>query len=127
MNFKEAFKFPLSLTYGKVFTANHAMAFDFPHKILCGDEPFVKLSEDSQERLVDLLNGTGSKPKTKLDLSYENGNIYITIDSIKSIFIVIRGWGFLTGTGGLHLDGEVAGKIQDDFAEYIITTLKNTD
>jgi len=127
MNFKEAFQFPLKAYHGKVFSNDNRMAFDFAHQFLCHDEPFVKLSIESQERIVELINGIGSKPKTVLDLSYENGSIYVTIDSVKKVMLVMRGWGYLTGIGGLRLDVEAAVKIQDEFAEYIITKLKNTD
>ena len=37
--------------------------------------------------------------------------------------MLIRGWGHLIGTGGLHLNDEDAAKIQDDFGQYIIDTL----
>ena len=38
-------------------------------------------------------------------------------------FILIRGWGNLTGAGSYNLDGEYAGKIQDTLAEYIVQKL----
>ena len=37
--------------------------------------------------------------------------------------MLIRGWGHLTGTGGLHLSESAAAKIQDDFGQYIVETL----
>ena len=39
-------------------------------------------------------------------------------------FIMIRGWGHLTGMCALHLDHDVARKIQDDFAKWIVDKLK---
>ena len=38
-------------------------------------------------------------------------------------FIMIRGWGRLTGMCAFHLDHDVARKIQDDFAEWILNKL----
>lgn len=38
-------------------------------------------------------------------------------------FIMIRGWGRLTSIFGFHLDHDVARKIQDDFAEWILNKL----
>jgi hypothetical protein len=39
-------------------------------------------------------------------------------------FIEIRGWGNLTGIGGHKFEAEKAAKIQDDFANWIMDTLK---
>jgi hypothetical protein len=44
-------------------------------------------------------------------------------DGERKEFILIRGWGNLTGTGSYNLDGEYAGKIQDTLAEYIVEKL----
>jgi len=38
-------------------------------------------------------------------------------------FILIRGWGNLTGIGGYNFDSEKASKIQDDFRDWIIYKL----
>ena len=35
----------------------------------------------------------------------------------------VRGWGYLTGTGGLNLPEDVAAKIQDEFISYILSRL----
>lgn len=40
-------------------------------------------------------------------------------------FIIIRGWGNLTGTGANNFSAEKATKIQNDLAEYIIDKLKD--
>ena len=37
----------------------------------------------------------------------------------------VRGWGYLTGTGGLNLPEDVAAKIQDEFISYILSRLNN--
>jgi len=37
--------------------------------------------------------------------------------------MLIRGWGYLIGTGGLNLSAEKAAKIQDDFGNWIVETL----
>ena len=49
--------------------------------------------------------------------------IYLEKDGERKEFILIRGWGNLTGTGSYNLDGEYAGKIQDSLAEYIVEKL----
>ena len=37
----------------------------------------------------------------------------------------VRGWGYLTGTGGLHLSESIAESIQDEFISYILSRLNN--
>jgi len=37
--------------------------------------------------------------------------------------ITIRGWGFLTGTGGLNLSGDEANEIQNKLGEYLTEKL----
>lgn len=37
--------------------------------------------------------------------------------------ILIRGWGYLTGQGGLNLDPELAGNLQNQLREWICTRL----
>ena len=36
---------------------------------------------------------------------------------------LVRGWGYLTGCGGLNLPEDLAAKIQDEFIDYIINRL----
>jgi len=54
-------------------------------------------------------------------LSYENGSIYFSGKEV----LLIRGWGRLTGGGGLNLPHEVAAKLQDDFGNWIVNVLNN--
>ena len=37
----------------------------------------------------------------------------------------VRGWGYLTGTGGLNLSEDIAEKLQDEFISYILSRLNN--
>jgi hypothetical protein len=100
---------------GKVFANGH-MAFDFALKWLYPD--CVEISEDKQQLIVDILNGK-TESDLNLSLSYSNGIIYAQ----EREFIIIRGWGHLTGGGGLGLSQEVAALIQDQFALYIINKI----
>ena len=100
---------------GKVF-ANGLMAFDFALKWLYPD--CAEISEDKQQLIVDILNGK-TESDLNLSLSYNNGIIYAQ----EREFIIIRGWGYLTGSGGLGLSQEVAALIQDQFALYIINKI----
>lgn len=121
MNFKDYYKFPLSIWEScdiKVFTEDDIMAFDFAFFI--GDmEPAHNLRLEQKEKVVRIINGSDEKSNRQPNFSYKDGTIYI--DNIA--FIVIRGWGHLTGS--LNLDSEKAREIQDEFAEYIIKKLSN--
>lgn len=122
MNFKDYYKFPLSIWSEycdiKVFTEDDTMAFDFAFSI--GDmEPTHNLRPEQKEKIVRIINGSDEKSNSQPNFSYKNGTIYI--DNIA--FIVIRGWGHLTGS--LNLDTKKAREIQDEFADYIIKKLSN--
>ena len=120
----EFYKQPLKLMYSKVFTQDNKMAFDFAHKFLFPNGFF--LSDENKEQIVKILNDEIPDRPKKLNLSYTNGIIYHTDETHnKREFIIIRGWGGLTGVGGKHLDPDEACKIQNDFAEAIINKLQN--
>lgn len=120
-DFKEAYKFPLKKDegYGKVFTVDNNMAFDFAPKWLYDDA--ITLSDQRRQDVVDVINGTRRPSKNDYKLEYNSENGMIRLDN-KS-FILIRGWGYLTGSGGLKLPWKTAKKLQDDFAQYIIDQL----
>jgi hypothetical protein len=121
MHFKKPFKLPLENSgYGKVFTKDYHMAFDFPSKFLYPEAFFI--NKDDQQKVVDLING---KYKDSSDKSFTYDKEQGVILCEGKEFIIIRGWGYLTGGGGLSLEAEKASKIQDDFAEFIISRIKN--
>jgi len=114
---------PLEYHYGKTFCNNH-MAFDFPMKMLYANA--LILNPDQQQQIVKVINNVGFIPTINLPtiLTYRDGIIFAyDHDDNEREFIILRGWGHLTGVGGLALKGTDAAKIQDDFAEYIINTL----
>mgnify|MGYP000477438611 CR=1 FL=1 len=107
--FEHYFKLPLEndeLATFMVFTADYGRAFDIlmPGKAM-------------QKNIVRKLNGEYDK-KMEETLTYEDGEIYLNGKK----FLRIRSWGRLTG--GLGLKPEKASIIQDEFAEWIIETLK---
>lgn len=88
------------------------------------DDHFVFQSltdkKDLQEKVIKCINGD-IKPTSKIPkLVYERG--YIKIEN-GSPLILIRGWGFLTGVGGLNLSATDASSVQDTFAQFIISKL----
>lgn len=114
---KEYFKPPFSFAFGytKVLTSEGEMAFDFVSKTF---EPTAcEMSNEDKQSLLDILNGSDKKFTTKLDFGYVNGTITLN----DNLFIWIRSWGRLTGTGGgLGLSEDKAKEIQDSFANFII-------
>ncbi len=81
---------------------------------------FMSLGDDpTQSEIVDCING---KTKIGLDnLKYDRLSGFIINGDYH--LILIRGWGYLTGTGGLNLSDKEALEIQDSLAEYIIEKL----
>lgn len=116
MTFKEVYKFPLKVDeYCPIitWTANKQRAFDW-----C-----VDVSSEKQQELIDMINGT--KQHQFKHKFYREG---IEIYSNNPIFngkpvLMIRGWGYLTGSGSLHLPQEEAIRIQDEFGDYIVEQL----
>lgn len=61
MNFKDVYKLPLEKYEGtdKVFHANGHMAFDFLRRYK--GEDIVHVAEESQKKIVNILNGDDSQ------------------------------------------------------------------
>ena len=120
MTFKDIYKFPLKVDdYCPVitWTADKQRAFDW-----C-----VDVSSEKQQELIDIINGT-KQHQFKHKFYRKDIEIY----SDNPIFegepiLLIRGWGYLTGIGGLHLSSEEASKIQDDFGDYIVKQLNKNN
>lgn len=123
-DFKEAYKGPFEdFGYYKVFTSEGSMAFDFiqPQN---KDLDSISLSEESREIILAILNGNSTIP-FPYEFKYEKEYVWIKIEENWFKIILLRGWGHLTGVGGLHLPPDVAAKIQDEFGEWIAKTLNN--
>ena len=115
-SFKDVFTFPLELHHGKVMTADFHMAFDFIPRFL--NPEAIQISDEDKQKIVDIINGEDRKIAEHI-LTYENGDIKLNGKD----FIMMRGWGYLTGTGGLNLPGERAKELQDEFGNYVIEKL----
>ncbi|MEG1587612.1 MAG: hypothetical protein RR346_12145 [Bacteroidales bacterium] len=82
-----------------------------------------RLSDETVDRLLAILNGTSKEVVTKSEVTHKNGIIYF---NEKEVFL-IRGWGHLTGCGALNLPSETAARIQDEFAEWVVKRLTGKD
>lgn len=117
MTFKDVYKFPLKVDeYCPIitWTADKQRAFDW----------LIKATLEQKQQLVDVINGTNSDKKFKHQFYRDGIHIYSKAPELKEVPILrIRGWGHLTGTGGLHLPDEEAIRIQDEFGDYIVEQL----
>ena len=116
-DFKEVFTPPFNFDGVFIYDAKNRISIN------------ALLSDEKTKKIVSKLNGT-SKKKLK-------GKFLISdVDSTRILFrdgkgtgnvpvLLIRGWGRLTGTGGLFLPEETAVKLQDDFAQWIVETLNS--
>ncbi len=108
MDFKDYFKFPLKIVEDLVFTADGKRALDFARN----------LTNFQRRNILQILNGEDQR-STDLELTYKDGEVMHKGEH----FITIRGWGYLTGIGGLNLHNDIAEDIQDEFGKYIVLKL----
>lgn len=114
MKWQDCYKFPLHMWEKnfevKVFTVDGKMAFDWSSNF----------TSDLKKKIIAVINGEQKFPHK--DKFYRNG-ITIYHKGLEIPILRIRGWGYLTGVGGLHLSSEEAIKIQDEFGDYIVEQL----
>lgn len=107
--------FPLEFSYDKYgewcTAANSQLCFQF--------RPSNDVDEKKIKRIVDVINGVSN---TVFDHEYTyDGNGYVIENGVP--LILIRGWGYLTSSGGLNLPAKEAAAVQDDLGNYIVERL----
>ena len=116
MDWKEFYKLPLKLDpepYSSyAWTSDNSMALGFDRE----------LNREYCQYIVDVINGD-VKVKGQVHGLGLDAPVDFTKDG-EYIFCV-RGYGELTGIGGHNLSQEKADKIQDDFVQHILKTLRN--
>jgi hypothetical protein len=115
MNWQDVYKFPLHMWENfeiKVFTADNKMAFDW----------LGNFTSECKKKTIAIINGE-QKPSHK-DKFYRDG-IQIYHKDLGRPILRIRGWGYLTGVGGLHLSEDKAINIQNEFGDYIVKQLND--
>lgn len=99
-----------------------------PHcRIVPDPDPSDWFNDDDEKafcREAGHKNGNSTIP-FPYEFKYEKEYVWIKIEENWFKIILLRGWGHLTGVGGLHLPPDVAAKIQDEFGEWIAKTLNN--
>lgn len=75
-----------------------------------------------QTQVIFSLNALSNEPIDALNLSIDTFDETLILNNGQP-FILIRGWGNLTGIGGYNFAWGKASKIQDDFRDWIIYKL----
>ena len=102
MDFNKVWERPFTQDgWGYVWSKNRVMVFTFDYGI----------NEDVYEQFTSLLNDEDGVEPFK-DFHIEDGCELFWHDAYVGSF---RGWGHLTGTGGLNLSEEDAAEVQDAF------------
>lgn len=112
LTFRDVYHFPFK-------TTDHSWVYDYDNNFIF---QFEKIGKDTRDKVISILNGE-QEAKNRQKMRNEDGLIQIYLDNEWHDFILIRGWGNLTGTGGYNLPSEKAVKIQDTLAEYIMEKL----
>lgn len=108
--------------YKKPFYMHHTYVHDIDDRIIFQFDKTVPKEE--RKLIIDRMNASDKntvEAPRHLDLKYDCKNA--EIHDCGAPYIIIRGWGYLIGMGGLNLGPEKAKEIQDDFAQWIIETL----
>ena len=128
-DFKEVYKLPLKNVEAcpfMVLTAGEQRAFDFEWPGWPTYEKGLGIDGKSIHDIIAKLNGDNNVIiEDYYNFTYKDGEIWAfsTKAKKKKHIMLIRGLGYLTGTGGLHLSESAAAKIQDDFGQFIVETL----
>jgi len=80
---------------------------------------FEQARPEEEVKIINLINGIKEEP-FKEKLTYRNTLIQ---DQQGRALLMLRGWGYLTGIGGLKLSDKEAAHIQDTFGAYILSKL----
>ena len=117
MKWQEYYKLPLKVDeYCDIitWTADQQRAVDW----------LVDINLEKKQQIIDVINGTSSNRKFKHKFYRDGIHIYSEAPELKDAPILrVRGWGYLRGIGGCHLDHETAVQIQDAFGDYIVEQL----
>ena len=106
---KKYYKFPLTQFSSYIFDADNNMCLMYiSHGI----------SQESEQRLLDVLNGVEGVVfnSEKHIFSIKNGKIFS--DDIE--FMIVRGWGRLQ-----YIKTDKPEDIQDEFGQWVVDTLNN--
>lgn len=96
------------------------MMFDFMYPFI-NRENAIYIDEDSKQKIIHILNKKIDSQNIKHTVSYNDEEGLILLDNRP--FMLMRGWGYLTGVGGCNLPEDKAIETQRSLAEYIVERL----
>lgn len=102
---------------GFVYDAKGNFVFQFE-----GDYDEKGDYKELTENIIFALNDVDHSPLENLKLELKTK---IELYKDDKLFILIRGWGGLTGIGGHNFSSKKAAKIQDDFVKYFLYKVCN--
>ena len=107
---------------GWVYDAKHNFVFEFEEHNEFTNHQYTEGIKEMREQVLFSLNSLNHEPIVDFNLSV---NPYDPKQILKDgkTFILIRGWGGLTGIGRYNFDSYKAIKIQDDFRNWLIYKL----
>ena len=114
MKATEVYKPPFRAEGAYIFSSNDVMSLMAAD---CWNYP-----DEMMQRIVEILNDE-SKPNGTPEVGRNDMEICLNGDPL----LTVRGWGHLTGVGGLNLPPEEADKIQDEFAVWVVSKLRGTE
>lgn len=82
----------------------------------------VNFSHEECEVIVGIINGDVSYQK-EYKITLNENKTKVLAD--ETPILLMRGWGYLTGTGGCNLKVEEAIDVQNSLAEYIVEQFNN--
>lgn len=83
------------------------------------------LTTDEKQRVTHILDIINGECPTDYEAKWTAGDD--TTENDGKFQFLVRGWGHLTGCGGLNLPEELAAKIQDGFIAYILGKLNGSN
>ena len=81
---------------------------------------FTPSEKERINHIIDIING---KCPTDYEAKWTVGNDVTEIYYKGKFQFLVRGWGRLTGCGGLNLPKDLAAKMQDGFIAYVLDKL----
>lgn len=121
-NWTECYKLPLHsddyCLYAWDVDGNMALsAFDLVY------DSYGDLTTDEKQRVTHILDIINGACPTDYEAKWTAGDDVTEIYYDGKFQFLVRGWGYLTGCGGLNLPEDLAAKIQDEFIAYILDRL----
>ena len=125
-NWTECYRLPLHLDEYCMYAwdADGNMALGVFNLVCDKNGDFASGEKERINHIIDIING---ECPTDYEAKWTTGDDVTEIYYDGKFQFLIRGWGYLTGCGGLNLPEDLAAKIQDEFIEYILDKLNGKE